>query len=135
MLDIFIQCPQCHICNSGKINRYDLYLYVSCPYFFKICGDSDLYLFLQAVSESSQVTTQDDPSSSQADQNVIRSDAKFNYEMSVEGQTLHRDYLGAHVHQDEEPKTVIPSSTVETQVLRMIYLFSIIYYSWVWVKY
>lgn len=28
MLDIFTQCPQCHLCNSGKINRY-LLLYIN----------------------------------------------------------------------------------------------------------
>lgn len=69
------------------------------------------------MSEGSQVSIQDDPASSQSDQNLIRSDAKFNYEMSVNGQTLHGDYLDAHVHQGEEPQTVISSSTGETQVL------------------
>ena len=46
----------------------------------------------------------------------MRSDAKFNYEMPVNGQALHRDYLDAHIHQSEEPQAVI-SSTGETQVL------------------
>lgn len=45
MLDIFIQCPQCHICNSGKINRYLLlninkFLY----YFFKVFVDLEFTL-------------------------------------------------------------------------------------------
>lgn len=76
-----------------------------------------LYLFLQAVSDGSQVSIQDEPSSSQNDQNLLSSDARFNYEMSVNGQALHRDYFDAHIHQSEEPQTVITSSTVETQVL------------------
>ncbi|KAI5405439.1 uncharacterized protein LOC127081462 isoform X2 [Lathyrus oleraceus] len=70
----------------------------------------------QAVSEGLQVSSiQDNPTSSQADQNLIRSDANFNYEMSVNGQTLPRDYLNAHVHQGEEAQTVVSSSTGETQ--------------------
>lgn len=74
----------------------------------------------QAVSEGLQVSIQDNASSSQADQNLIRSDAKFNYEMSVNGQTLTRDYLDAHVHQGEEAHTVVSSSTGETQVLQSV---------------
>ncbi|XP_061340513.1 uncharacterized protein LOC133286978 isoform X2 [Gastrolobium bilobum] len=74
----------------------------------------------QAVSEGSQVSIQDDPSSSQSDPNLMRSDAKFNYEMSVNGQTLHRDYLDAHIHQGEEPQNVISSSTGDTQVIQSV---------------
>ncbi|CAI8598581.1 unnamed protein product [Vicia faba] len=69
----------------------------------------------QAVSEGLQVSIQDNPTSSQADQNLIRSDAKFNYEISVNGQTLPREYLDAHVHQGEEVQTVVSSSAGETQ--------------------
>ncbi|XP_027357322.1 uncharacterized protein LOC113866658 isoform X10 [Abrus precatorius] len=74
----------------------------------------------QSVSDSSKVPIQDDPSSSQNDQNLMRSDAKFNYEMSVNGQTLHRDYLDAHICQGEEPQSVISSATSETQVLQSV---------------
>ncbi|CAJ2667323.1 unnamed protein product [Trifolium pratense] len=69
----------------------------------------------QAVSEGLQASVQDNPSSSQADQSLIRSDAKFNYEMSVNGQNLPRDYLDAHVHQRQEAQTVVSPSTGETQ--------------------
>ncbi|CAK8567667.1 unnamed protein product [Lathyrus sativus] len=69
----------------------------------------------QAVSEGLQVSIQDNPTSSQADQSLIRSDVKFNYEMSVNGQTLPREYTDAHVHQGEEAQTVASSSTGETQ--------------------
>ncbi|XP_027190173.1 uncharacterized protein [Cicer arietinum] len=74
----------------------------------------------QAVSEGLEVPKQDVPSSSQADQNLIRSDAKFNYEMSVNGQTLHRDYLDSHAHQGQEARTVISSSSGMTQVLQLV---------------
>lgn len=75
-----------------------------------------LYLFLQSVSEGSQVPVQEHPSPSQTDQNLMRSDAKFSYEMSVNGKTLHRDYLDAHIQQGEEAQTMIFSATSETQV-------------------
>ncbi|XP_019417222.1 PREDICTED: uncharacterized protein LOC109328280 isoform X1 [Lupinus angustifolius] len=74
----------------------------------------------QVVSEGSQVSLQDDPSSSQNDQNLLSSDAKFNYEISVNGQALRREYFDAHIHQNEEPQTVISSSTGETQVLQTV---------------
>ncbi|KAE9608828.1 hypothetical protein Lalb_Chr08g0239801 [Lupinus albus] len=69
----------------------------------------------QVVSEGSQLSLQDDPSSSQSDQNLLSSDAKFNYEISVNGQALHSDYFDACIHQNEGPQTVISSSTGETQ--------------------
>ncbi|XP_058786706.1 uncharacterized protein LOC131661257 isoform X3 [Vicia villosa] len=69
----------------------------------------------QAVSEGLQVSIQDNPTSSQADQNLTRSDAKFNYEVPVNGQILPRDYLDAHVPKGEEAQTVVSSSTGETQ--------------------
>ncbi|KAL5068767.1 hypothetical protein RYX36_019654 [Vicia faba] len=45
----------------------------------------------------------------------FQSDAKFNYEISVNGQTLPREYLDAHVHQGEEVQIVVSSSAGETQ--------------------
>ncbi|KAF7816640.1 uncharacterized protein G2W53_030609 [Senna tora] len=69
----------------------------------------------QEVSEGSQVSVQDDPSASQADQNSMRSDAKFNYDNSVDGQVLQRDYLDVQICQGEKPQTMISSSTEETQ--------------------
>jgi len=53
----------------------------------------------------------------------MRSDAKFSYEMSVNGQTLRRDYLDAHIQQGEGAPTVISSVTTETQVNDCYYLF------------
>ncbi|KAL5078667.1 hypothetical protein RYX36_007088 [Vicia faba] len=78
----------------------------------------------QAVSEGLQVSIHDNPTSSQADQNLIRSDAKFNYEISVNGQTLPREYLDAHVHQGEEVQTVVSSSAGETHLQQISSQFS-----------
>ncbi|XP_017421939.1 uncharacterized protein LOC108331634 isoform X3 [Vigna angularis] len=77
-------------------------------------------LFLQSVSEGSQLPVKEHPSSSQTDQNLMRSDAKFSYEMSVNGKTLHRDYLDAHIQQGEGAQTIISSVTTETQVLQSV---------------
>ncbi|KAI4307045.1 hypothetical protein L6164_030276 [Bauhinia variegata] len=74
----------------------------------------------QPVSEGSQISVQDGPASTQTDQNLIRTEGKFNYEMSMNGQVLHRDYLDAHISQGEEPQTVVSSSTEETQVLQIV---------------
>jgi len=68
------------------------------------------------VPEGSQLPIQEHSSPSQTDQNLVRSDAKFSYEMSVNGQTLHRDYLDAHIQQGDGAQTVISSVTTETQV-------------------
>ncbi|XP_020236764.1 uncharacterized protein LOC109816249 isoform X2 [Cajanus cajan] len=74
----------------------------------------------QSVSEGSQVPIQEHPSPTQTDQNLMRSDAKFGYEMSINGQSLHRDYLEAHIQQGEESQTVISSATSETQALQSV---------------
>ncbi|KAL2339563.1 hypothetical protein Fmac_007503 [Flemingia macrophylla] len=76
----------------------------------------------QSVSEGSQVPIQEHHSPTQTDQNLMRSDAKFSYEMSINGQTLHRDYLEAHIQQGEEPQTVISSATSETQSVDKVQL-------------
>ncbi|KAK4277620.1 hypothetical protein QN277_015592 [Acacia crassicarpa] len=68
----------------------------------------------QAISEGSQVSEKDDHSSSQTDQNLMTSDAKLNYEMSVNGQALNR-YLDVHIRQGEESQTLISSSNGQTQ--------------------
>lgn len=70
------------------------------------------------MSDGSQ-DIHDNPSSSRTEQNSLRSDAKFNYENSVNGQVLHRDYLDVHIHQGEDPQTMISSSAGETQVVKL----------------
>lgn len=62
------------------------------------------------------MSEKDDHSSSQTDQNLMRSDAKFTYEMSVNGQTLNKDYMDVHIRQGDESQTLVPSANVQTQV-------------------
>lgn len=77
-----------------------------------------LFLFLfQAVSEGSQISTHNEIQPSQADQNLMRSDANYNYEISVNGQALRQDYLDVHISQGAMPDSGISSSTGEGQVL------------------
>lgn len=80
---------------------------------------------LQAVSEGSQVSKQDDHSSSQTDQNLMRSDAKFNYQMSVNGQALHGNYLNVHIQQGDESQALNSASTGETQVYSCGFCYSV----------
>ncbi|KAF3432755.1 hypothetical protein FNV43_RR23857 [Rhamnella rubrinervis] len=78
----------------------------------------------QAVSEgvqiSTQISTQAELTQSQADQNLMRSDENYNYEMSVNGQTLPTEYLDVQISQGTEPDSVISSSSGEPQVLESI---------------
>ncbi|GMY07603.1 hypothetical protein FCV25MIE_02842 [Fagus crenata] len=72
----------------------------------------------QAVSEGSQISTQNELPPSQTDQNLMRSDANYNYEISVNGQALRQDYLDVH-NSHGVPDSGI-SSTGEAQVLESI---------------
>ncbi|KAM3729666.1 hypothetical protein ACB098_12G029400 [Castanea mollissima] len=75
----------------------------------------------QAVSEGSQISTQNELPPSQTDQNLMRSDANYNYEISVNGQGLHQDYLDVQNSQGAMPDSGISPSTVEAaQVLESI---------------
>lgn len=74
----------------------------------------------QAPSEGLQISTQNELPSSQNDQSIIRSDAKYNYETSVNGQSRHQDYLDVQINQGAESDPVISSSSGEAQVLQSI---------------
>ncbi|XP_041009701.1 uncharacterized protein LOC121253842 isoform X3 [Juglans microcarpa x Juglans regia] len=74
----------------------------------------------QAVSEGSQISTHSELPPSQTDQNLIRSDANYNYEMSVNGQPLHQDYLDVHISQVARPDSGISSSSGEAKALESI---------------
>ncbi|XP_008234666.1 PREDICTED: uncharacterized protein LOC103333581 isoform X5 [Prunus mume] len=74
----------------------------------------------QAPSEGLQISTQNELPSSQNDQSIIRSDAKYNYETSVNGQSRHQDYLDVQINQGAESDPVISSSSGESQVLQSI---------------
>lgn len=54
---------------------------------------------------------------SQSDQNLLRSNADYNYEISSNGQALRPDYLDVHISQGVQPDSVIQSSTDEAQVV------------------
>ncbi|KAF5450487.1 hypothetical protein F2P56_030838 [Juglans regia] len=74
----------------------------------------------QAVSEGSQISTHSELPPSQTDQNLIRSDVNYNYEMSVNGQPLHQDYLEVHISQVARPDSGISSSSGEAKALESI---------------
>ncbi|CAK7324260.1 unnamed protein product [Dovyalis caffra] len=74
----------------------------------------------QAVTESGQLSTQNQLASSHTDHNLMRSDVKYDYERSVNGHDFHPDYLDVHISQGAEPDSVISSSTGESQVLESI---------------
>uniref|UniRef100_A0A5B7B017 DUF7725 domain-containing protein n=1 Tax=Davidia involucrata TaxID=16924 RepID=A0A5B7B017_DAVIN len=74
----------------------------------------------QAVSEGLQMATHNQYPPSQTEQNLLRSDTNYDYEVSVNGQALRPDYLDVLVSQGMEPDSVIPSSAEEGQVLDSI---------------
>ncbi|XP_059451581.1 uncharacterized protein LOC132182347 isoform X4 [Corylus avellana] len=74
----------------------------------------------QSVSEGSQISTQNEIQPSQVDQNPMRSEANYNYEISVNGLALRQDYLDVHISQGAKTDSGIMSSTGEAQVLESI---------------
>ncbi|XP_008234670.1 PREDICTED: uncharacterized protein LOC103333581 isoform X8 [Prunus mume] len=78
----------------------------------------------QAPSEGLQISTQNELPSSQNDQSIIRSDAKYNYETSVNGQSRHQDYLDVQINQGAESDPVISSSSGESQSIDRGFLVS-----------
>ncbi|KAJ6294776.1 hypothetical protein OIU76_022788 [Salix suchowensis] len=74
----------------------------------------------QAVTESAQLSTQNQLASSQTDHDLMRSDVKYDYERSVNSHNFHPDYLDVHISQGAEPDPVILSSSGESQALESI---------------
>ena len=70
----------------------------------------------QTSSEGFQLSAQNQLPPSQTDQSLGRSDLKYEYEMSVNGQAIRPDYLD-HISQGPEPNSVISSSAGKEQVL------------------
>ncbi|XP_021858092.1 uncharacterized protein [Spinacia oleracea] len=64
----------------------------------------------QAVSEDPSVNSQNLYSMSQAEENPSRSDSNYGYEYSVNGQSLHPDYLNGHISQGIDPHCQITSN-------------------------
>ncbi|XP_043716460.1 epidermal growth factor receptor substrate 15 homolog isoform X2 [Telopea speciosissima] len=69
----------------------------------------------QAVSEGSEMSNQNQYPS-QTEQNLLRPDARYDYELSGNGQVLHSDYLDSHISSNQETGSVITSSSEEAQV-------------------
>ncbi|KAJ6340725.1 hypothetical protein OIU77_008475 [Salix suchowensis] len=74
----------------------------------------------QAVTESAQLSTQNQLASSQTDHDLMRSDVKYDYERSVNSHNFHPDYLDVHISQGAEPDPVILSSSGESQAMESI---------------
>lgn len=72
------------------------------------------------MSEGAELSSQGHLSSSQADHKLDRSEAKYDYELSANGQTYHSEYLDGHINQLADPNSVISSSPGESQVLCLI---------------
>ncbi|XP_010251793.1 PREDICTED: uncharacterized protein LOC104593576 isoform X2 [Nelumbo nucifera] len=70
----------------------------------------------QAVSEGSQISNQNKFQPSQTEQNLLRPDGQYDYELAANGQVLHSDFLDTHVSQNQEPGSSITTSTEEKQV-------------------
>lgn len=47
---------------------------------------------------------------SQTEENPSRSDPNYSYEFSVNGQSLHPDYLNTHISQGNDPKCQMSSN-------------------------
>ncbi|XVF12744.1 hypothetical protein REPUB_Repub08aG0145900 [Reevesia pubescens] len=73
----------------------------------------------QTSSEGFQLSARNQLPPSQTDQSLGRSDVKYEYEMSVNGQATRPDYLD-HISQGPEPNSVISSSAGKAQVLESI---------------
>ena len=70
----------------------------------------------QTSAEGFQQLAQNQLPPSQTDQSFGRSDVKYEYEMSVNGQAIRPDYPD-HISQGLEPNSVISSSAGKAQVL------------------
>ncbi|CAO2838530.1 unnamed protein product [Amaranthus hypochondriacus] len=64
----------------------------------------------QAVSEGAPMPSQSQFSLSQTEENPSRSDPNYSYEFSVNGQSLHPDYLNTHISQGNDPKCQMSSN-------------------------
>ncbi|XWS50277.1 hypothetical protein CRYUN_Cryun12cG0074500 [Craigia yunnanensis] len=73
----------------------------------------------QTSSEGFQLSSLNQLPPSQTDQSFESSDVKYEYEMSINGQTIRPDYLD-HISQGPEPNSVISSSAGKPQVLESI---------------
>lgn len=54
---------------------------------------------------------------SQSEQNLLIPENSYDYEVSVNGQALHPEYMDAHISQGLEPHVLVPSSNEGGQVV------------------
>lgn len=77
-----------------------------------------LFNFLtQVVAESSQAPNQTQYKPSQNEQNHVRTDAHYDYELPADGH-VHSDYLNAHLNSQQRSSPLIAASSEELQVMR-----------------
>ncbi|XP_072989383.1 uncharacterized protein [Typha latifolia] len=69
----------------------------------------------QAVPDVSRIPNQTKQQTSQTDQNVLRSDAAYNYQLTAERQVVHPDHLSSHVNQQQRSDHIVSGSSEEVQ--------------------
>lgn len=67
---------------------------------------------IQGVSESSQLSNNTQLPQTQGDQNPVRSESKYEYQLAANGQIPHSEYMS----RDMEPDSVKPSAAGEPKV-------------------
>ncbi|KAF8412070.1 hypothetical protein HHK36_000023 [Tetracentron sinense] len=69
----------------------------------------------QAVSEGSPISNHNQYQPSIIEQNLLRSDAHYDNELSANGHVLSSEYLDAHINKGQEPSSIITTSSEEAQ--------------------
>ncbi|XXG68087.1 hypothetical protein AAC387_Pa06g1260 [Persea americana] len=70
----------------------------------------------QVIAESSQAPNQTQYKPSQTEQNHVRTDAHYDYELPADGH-VHSDYLNAHLNSQQRSSPLIGASSEELQVI------------------
>ncbi|XP_008784462.2 uncharacterized protein LOC103703392 isoform X2 [Phoenix dactylifera] len=73
----------------------------------------------QAAPDISQIPNQNKYQPSEMEQNLLRSDANYRYELAAERQVVHPDNLHNHISQQQRSSPVISGSSEEVQVLEL----------------
>ncbi|KAG1360627.1 hypothetical protein COCNU_09G000900 [Cocos nucifera] len=73
----------------------------------------------QALPDMSQTPNQNKYQPSQTEQNLLRSDANYRFELTGERQVVHPDHLHNHISQQQRSSPVISGSSEEVQVLKL----------------
>ncbi|XP_026665923.2 uncharacterized protein LOC103721343 isoform X3 [Phoenix dactylifera] len=73
----------------------------------------------QEVPDISQLPNQNKYQPSQSEQNLLRPDANYRFELAAERQVVHPDHLHNHISQQQRSSPVISGSSEEVQVLKL----------------